>query len=498
MNKKLLITRIVLAVGYIALLAPFIYSVYYSMPANDDFAWAIDWWGQGRFLEMIHRVGYNYMYSFGNSGIFAIMIQVLFNPLYWFNNQGHSFGICMIVVFVLVFGGIIAAVRRLFKYFCETTDELHADVFTFLVTLLLFTSFYYSDVYNWWSGIPGYAFMFLMEVITMGNAAKYMQMRNQKLYIAMIITGMVACTSVMYCVTTGLFYVVYVFLINRKDGDSFIKKAVPLVCYIITGVLMVIAPGIGTRMDSEQSSDATIVTAAQVTIYRVITRAKDAFLTKPWIGLLFLLIIILGCSMGVRKNARVPKLVYIAIGLVGTFISAFGAVLLYVYGSNKSFDSEFTPRIYFVEDYIVFVGLAIVAFRLGQWIAVKVKRELVGKAYYAVVAVVLVLGIANCYRGGVYQQMIPLDIMDKSEIIKESWYFWDEILDEVIAAAETEGETADVVIDRQNVSWCQYSYYVSLDEIPREPLTDDARYGNCNQCASKYYGVRSIIVNLYN
>ena len=72
-------TRIILIIGLCALLAPFIYSVYYSMPANDDFAWAISWFSSNRIVESFCRVGWNYMNSFGNSGIFAILIQVLFH-----------------------------------------------------------------------------------------------------------------------------------------------------------------------------------------------------------------------------------------------------------------------------------------------------------------------------------------------------------------------------------------------------------------------------------
>ena len=131
-------TRIILIIGLCALLAPFIYSVYYSMPANDDFAWAISWFSSNRIVESFCRVGWNYMNSFGNSGIFAILIQVLFNPLYLFDNAGHSFGICMMVFFLLIFVTMIWAIRRLLVNLCGVTDDAVADVVTFLITVLLY------------------------------------------------------------------------------------------------------------------------------------------------------------------------------------------------------------------------------------------------------------------------------------------------------------------------------------------------------------------------
>ena len=484
--------KCILAVGYAALFAPFVYSVFYSMPANDDFAWALEWWSSNRLVEVAHRVAWNYNNSFGQSGIFAIMIQVLLNPLYWFKNAGHSFGICMIIACVLIFGGLLIALRRLFIWLCGVDNSIMADSFTYLAALLLFTSYYYSDVYNWWSGLPGYAFMMTMWVITLGNIVKYEQTHSRTTYIGALICGMVVCTSMMYCIPTGLFYLVYVLIINRHSGDSFLKKAAPLLCYIIAGILMVIAPGNGTRMGNESNAGSSLTEAIYVTTLRVIGRAWDGLANKPWIAMLLLIIVATG--MAASKSLRTPKLRYLILGLACTFIAAWGAVLPYVYGSGKSIESEFTPRIYFVEDYIVFIGVALLAFRFGQWLAVKDRFKLRGRAYRMACGVVLLLGMVLSLRGSAYRQIIPLDIVDKSDLIKESWYFWDDILAEV----ENAEQGSDIVIDRVNVDWCQYSYYVSLDEIPREPIEDGFPYGNCNQCASKFYGVRSIIVNLYD
>ena len=461
------------------------------MPANDDFAWAIEWWSQNRIIEMFHRINWNYNNSFGNSGIFAIAVQILFNPLYLFDNVGHSFGICMIIANIIIMTGILWAVRTIFKYMFQIEKQLVLDVITFLVALLVTTSYYYSDVYNWWSGTPGYSGMMMMCMITCASILRYLaDTSNKKRYICMIIVGMITCTSMMYCVAIGTFYLLFVFIDGFKNGDSIKKKALPIILYIVSGVLMVIAPGNYTRMSNENSTGYSIADAVSVTAHRIIFRFTNTIQTKPWVIAIVFLIVLIGLY---QKSEKKQSIIIIALGTICLFVSAFSGLLLYVYGSAKTIDSEFTPRVYYVEDYMMFIGFAVIAYGLGRFIGQFIKQEIALRYAIAAGVIIACFGGIKTYRGETYKQVIQYDIHEKALLIKVSWYFWDDILNEVIAAEDG----ADVVIDRENVDWCQYSYYVSLDDIPRETLDENAKYGNCNQCASKYYGVDSIIVNLY-
>jgi len=243
-------------------------------------------------------------------------------------------------------------------------------------------------------------------------------------------------------------------------------------------------------MSNEESSDASLFNAVIVTGYRILTRLKTTIQTKPWVVAIMLLILLLGLFIG---SNRKHNLLVIIFGAACTIVAAFSGLLLYVYGSNKTIDAEFTPRVYYVEDYMVFIGMAIAIYAFGSWI-----KQIIGVQINTMVAagvsvIVVLLSAAYIMTGGRYAGVIQVDILAHADLIKESWVFWDEILQEV----ESAEDGAEIVINKENVDWCQYSYYVSLDEIPRETLTEDAKYGNCNQCASKYYGVDSIIVNLY-
>ena len=503
--------RWVLVPCYVLVFASFVYSIYYSMPANDDFAWALDWWSNNRVVEMFHRIAYNYTKTWGNSGVFAIIVQLLFNPLYLFNNSGHSFGICMIIANTIIMVGILWSVRTIFKYLFKIEDVRTCDILTFIVAMLLTTSYYYSDVYNWWSGTPGYSGMMMMWLVTTAAILRFLaEQESKKRYTIMIIAGIITCTSMMYCVAVGAVYVLLVFVMDFKNKSQWKRKLIPLGLYILTGILMVTAPGIGQRMANEDSAkdDYGLGDAIYVTAHRIVDRFIMTVQTKPWVLVLIVLIFIIGIYAGSKRKLNI---FVIAFGYACVMASAFSGMLLYVYGAAKQIDSEFTPRAYYVGDYMIFIGSAIAVYAFAAWLTqlggkkaeaqansgqgqeVVASGKLRGGVAVAISLFVIIIGGLYTLRSGSYNVIMQYDIYQKSALIKESWEFWDDILDEVIAA----GPDADVVIDKENVDWCQYSYYVSLDEIPREPLGEDAKYGNCNQCASKYYGVRSIIVNLH-
>lgn len=494
MTKKIsikdILVKVSLIIGYIWLLRPYIYSVYYSMPANDDFALGINWWGHTIIGEAFIRAGWNYMHWFGQSGIFAVIIQVLFNPLYWFNDRGHSFGICMIFVFLFVLFGTLYSVRRLLKLISNTSDKIVLDVFTFLTALLLLTSYYYSDVYNWWSGVPGYSLMMMLNIINFGNIVKYEKTHEKSDYIWMIVTGVITCTSLMNCVATGLFYILYVFINKYRSNDKLFKRVLPLCLYIISGILMVLAPGNYERKGG--SSKPEYLESIFVTLYRVKTRFMISWQTRPWIVLLVFLILLIGIY---TKTDCKPKLYVILLGYVCTLVAAVGSVYPYVLGSNKTYESEFTPRVYFVEDYLVFIGFAILTFRLGQWIAIKFKLEI---NMYVLMSLSVIAILFNYIYCNMKQEeigvLIPTDIMANAELIKESYDFWDDIIQEIVESSEK-----DIEISRDNVDWCQYVYYTSLDDGASDwdwSGNEKIYYGGCNQCAAIFYGKDRIRVYL--
>ncbi len=479
--------KIGFSILYLGLIASVLFAVFYSMPANDDFAWALEWFSPNRIVECFKRIGWNYMNWFGQSGVIAVAIQVLFNPLYWFKDVGHSFGICMVIIFLLLYAGIIIALKRIARYFLGIENELIVELFAFFTVALLFTTYYYADVYNWWSGIPGYSMMMVLMLFNFGNTAKYANTHQQSTYISMIITGVIVCTGLMNCVAMGLFYLLVIFIMNRKDGDSFGKKALPLVLYVISGLITVVAPGNYKRTAADAPGGPDFINSIKVTLYDMNMRLFDTLKHYPWVLALFIAILVLGI---VAKSEEKPSLIYIITGALFTLIAAFGAMYPYIAGERKEIGIELATRVNYMEDYILFIGFAMVIFSLGRWLGSTLSINLNVKQAVAIAATVFVISCALAKLMGTLMFFLPYDIYRQRAQIKEIYYTWEDIIAEI---EETDSPEVDVV--RVNVPWTRFSYPVGIDGganfVPEEMRE---YYGGCNQCAAMWYGKEAVRV----
>lgn len=495
-DRKTIFVRLVLLVGYVLLFAPYIYSVFYSMPANDDFQYALSWWSSNVFVEAINRVKWNYLNCFGQSGIFAIIVQIVLNPLHWFQNKGNSFGICMVIVFVIVYGGILLATRRILKYIFINAKSITLDIFTFLLAFMIFATDYYNDVYNWWSGMPGYSMMLLLTVINLGNILKYCAEKTNTNYIMMIIFGILCCSGLMNCVVTGAFYVLFVFI--KKNEDSLLKKSIPLALYVVSGLVTVLAPGNGKRMSYENTNNLDVQTtknyvgAAYVSVYDMVQRMIQILMSKPWVILISVIIIILGI-WGARAIDKKPSRVMLILGIICTLLGGLGAVYPYVLGKNSQLGDELACRVYFVLDYIIFIGMALCLFGIGVRLAKDVGESIYNTYSCGIQIFLILIFVLWCKICPYTTYFVPVDIINNAQIIKETNQLWSGILDEIASS-----EDKDVVVEKQNVTWCRYVYPVGLlsDDSGDWPVSEDIYNGGCNQCVAKLYGKDSVRVIL--
>lgn len=468
---------------YIIVFIPYVFCIYNSMPANDDFALSLNWWGKGIVGEAIERVVWNYNNWFGQSGIIAILIQVLCNPLHWFNNSGHSFGICMLIANTIVMVFIIKSIRDILNSLLECKYSVICDIATFLIILIISSGNYYCDVYNWWSGFVGYAMMMLFSVLSIKNTVKYNVYGKNNNYILQIFWGICACTSLMCCVPVGVFYLIFTILFFRKNKDRLIKRILPFVMYVAAGVLTVAAPGNYGRKDYDESN--TIISAIKVSLYIIVRRMKNTFIDKRW--MLFLFIALVLCGMFCRSKFG-KEMISIIIGIFGVIVSALGTILPYVYGNGKSIYEEFAPRAYYMLDYVLFIGMGIIAVYIGVFISYIIgeKNRYVFGGFASIAVLLLVYSILT----GEIKQCAQIDIVNKSEIITESYDVWNGIFREIDQAAPD----SDLIIRRPQLTWCQYVYYPGIDEEVCLPIQPGEKYANCNQSAAKHFGVNSVSV----
>ena len=424
--QKNKIYKLCLLVFYILLFAPFVYSVYYSMPATDDFAWSIAWFSQNRLVEIAHRVSWNYMNWFGQSGVLAVVIQLLFNPLYWFNDVGHSFGICMVIIFIGLIIGLSTGIRRLTYYiFGQELSEQALDIFTFLVIALLFTTYYYADVYNWWSGIPGYSLMMVVMIFAFGYIARYAANGDGKAYKGMIITGIIACTGLMNCVAMGLFYLFMIFVKSKNRDDSFVKRIAPLICYIISGLVTVAAPGNFKRTSGKGAGGPDYINSVKVTASFLNTRILTTIKTYPWVLAIFIVIVMVGY---VYKTSNKTKLVNCLIVAVLTYVASAGAIYPYILGERKAVGDELATRVNYYEDYILFIGFAFAIFAFGQWLGHVVNFNIKTNVMVALAGVILVVSLSIAHAIGSFMFLVPYDIYRQRAAIKTIYYTWESII----------------------------------------------------------------------
>lgn len=471
-----------IAIAYTIIFAPYIFNIYYSMPANDDFGLAINWWGKGIIGEAFMRAAWNYMNWFGQSGILAVLVQVLFNPLHWFNNMGHSMGICLILWNGLIIFGVLNGFKRIIMYFVDGEGKYKAEIATLVLTTIITSTYYYNDIYNWWSGVGGYSLMMMVAVQSLAYTCEYVDVPSKKKYIMMIVLGTCACTSVMYCVPVGLMYLFIMIFLNEKT-ISFKTIALPFIFYVIAGISTVVAPGNFARMNPEDAKESSIVGSVIVAFRIIIQRLSEALFTKWWVVALLAIIFILGFSV---KAKRQPSFLKILLGVICIVVSAAGAELPYIYGQNKHASDEFAPRALYVMDYIIWLGLVVTVFLLGMYFASKTTSKAITKIVFLIA---IAVGTVSILSGNIKYE-IHIDMMSKKALIIQSYDLWNGIFDEIEAADSNK----DIVVVRPQLTWCQYVYYPGIDEELKDPIGPDDGYANCNQCAAKYFGKKMVAV----
>jgi hypothetical protein len=133
--------------------------------------------------------------------------------------------------------------------------------------------------------------------------------------------------------------------------------------------------------------------------------------------------------------------------------------------------------------------LALIAFRLGQLIGLSFNVTFGFKKIAVSYMALFVLAVVGTKINPYSTAFVPLDIVKKAELIKDTHYFWADILNEIATS-----EDQDVKVYRKDIEWCPYVYGVGLANsgVSDWPVGDDIYYAGCNQAAAKFYEKNSI------
>ena len=113
---------------------PMCFSIYYSVPASDDFAAATRRNGKSLFSQsMFHGFG---MWKTWGGRWLSQFFQTFINPLNSHQHLGHKYGIYMIVVFIITTICIIYGMSVIVKRIVGENNRKYVSVIVFLIMLI--------------------------------------------------------------------------------------------------------------------------------------------------------------------------------------------------------------------------------------------------------------------------------------------------------------------------------------------------------------------------
>lgn len=481
-------TKIIFALLYLILFLPNIYSIYYSVPASDDFAMALgrDAYGNS-FFEFFAAVPFFFLQRGGT--MVAFVFELLLNPLNLHIHLGHAYGLYMIIAFLLCMAAILYGVKTIAKYMLRnhTESDLVASVITFLTAVMLIENYYYVEAYNWYVGMIAYpmnmAFMFLAAAYII----RFGQTGNKKFYIWAIITGALAANTTALDIPLGIFFL-YIVLINKEFDNhisNLFKKYLPLLCYIIAGLVAVAAPGNFARQsqytEEVSVSNSVIQTIADVKFFGM------AILKERSVTLIIIaVLIIIGFAISAGKKSKPGNIILYGIASVCIWM---GCLLPYVYGRGMT-RTYLDVRMQYVFDFLFEITICLGALMIGQWIGYIVNANL-EKIGYIAAAAVAVLGALALIVTGRYATTVSYEVYAKRAEIAASYDLWDGILLEIEQSADE-----DVVVDRDyNVPWNKYFLYSGMEPGEVYAVDLDAFYDSQQILPNVYYGKKSLTIN---
>lgn len=481
MKRKNVVTRISLLLGYIIILAPMLFSIYNSVPLGDDFASATRQNGQS-LLSQACRFGFGMWRTWGGRWLDYI-IQVFFNPLNSHTHLGRSYGIILIGYFLVCTVILICSLRVVVS---EVVSK-YVDLVTFLVMALVYTSYYYSECYNWYVGYWAYTIPITLTLATIALMIKYANTNQTKYYVLMIIAGIVPAVNEFCDVALGVSYLYYIYYKNKDERLSEatklkIKNIIPLIVYIVFGASVVFAPGNYVRRDYYGVHSSVVLSTKQL-IIDIIIRVQDLIVDHPLAVLIFLVLIFVGVIAGGELKSA-PS---IWAPIVVMALITFGSVFPYLYG--RAFDTTYLDvRMQFVLDLCIEFSMAVLCLLIGELLAVKLELKLDKKEIFRVVCILILFSYVSIIQNYAYLNIVQVDILRSSGLIKESYALWDGILAEI-----EQSEDEDVVLYRDTeLNWTPYFLYTGLTHGEKFSVDYDKIYDEDQIMPNVYYEKKSI------
>ena len=451
MKKISVKERIIRGILYLGAILPMIFSMYNSVPASDDFSFGTHKVSDNLLVEAF---GYsNWCWVHHSGRWLTFFVQKLIVPLNYRGHLGRVYGLFMIVTFLVFFYLLKTSLQTILKKVFDIDGSILKNT-VLCIIFVLFTTYYYCETFNWFTGATSYAIPLGLLLLMLALLIKYEETGNNKYYIGMIFAGLLPANSEVFDISIALLYLYFTFILYKfdiKERKVLWKKLVPLVIFILDGLSTVIAPGNYVRQDVYQVTPNVVLSVKQIIINSV-TRLQDIIVNHPLTVLIFAVLFIIGIRIG-SKDGKV-KIINLVILIV---LMLFGIQFPYVHGKAMYF-SYLDVRMQFLVDYSMLIGVSIIFTKLGQMVSYKYEIEYTEKVAVVSAVMVIMLAYLSVIQNYAYLDIVQIDILRNKSLITQNYSLWDGIISEIETSTDD-----DVVIYRDaELDWTPYFLYMGL------------------------------------
>lgn len=477
--------KIIRILCYLILILPMLYSIYYSVPASDDFAMALGRSNsKGFFADLFSNTGFFYTKRGGT--VIAFFVEMIISPLNAHVHLGHLYGLYMIVAFLLATLAIVYFLRVLIAFIAPDLDEKYLKAAQLIILAVLYSTYYYSEAYNWFVGMVAYELPMIMALLTFAFIIRYSDTAERKYFILMIITGIIAANNSVLDVPLGIFYLYVIYYkAKRKPG---LHNALPLIIMIISGLVGVLSPGNFVR--KSQYVDASGPSFIRICVQVCIDIAERTFriiVDHPFTVVLFIALVLVGIVSNYKARENTPNILLVFI--LGLLAQA-GSLLPYVYA--RGFTTTYVDiRVQYVMDYFIELNLCVTCILIGRYIAQKVQMQITGQTKVAAAFALVLFIYASVINNYGYLEIAQVGILKEHSTITASYNYWNGILTEIESSDES-----DLVIERDySIAWSEYFFAPGIDS--GEVYDDDPSviYSAEHIMPNVYYHKDSLVVN---
>lgn len=477
--------KIIRILCYLILILPMLYSIYYSVPASDDFAMALGRSNsKGFFADLFSNTGFFYTKRGGT--IIAFFVEMIINPLNAHAHLGHLYGLYMIVAFLLATLAIVYFLRVLIAFIAPDLDEKYLKAAQLIILAVLYSTYYYSEAYNWFVGMVAYGLPMIMALLTFAFIIRYSDTAEHKYFILMIITGIIAANNSVLDVPLGIFYLYVIYYKAKRKPD--LHNALPLIIMIISGLVGVLSPGNFVR--KSQYVDASGPSFIRICVQVCIDIAERTFriiVDHPFTVVLFIALVLVGIVSNYKARENTPNILLVFI--LGLLAQA-GSLLPYVYA--RGFTTTYVDiRVQYVMDYFIELNLCVVCILIGRYIAHRVQMQITDQTKVATLFALALFIYASVINNYGYLEIAQVGILKEHSTITASYNYWNGILTEIESSDES-----NLVIERDySIAWSEYFFAPGIDS--GEVYDDDPSviYSAEHIMPNVYYHKDSLVVN---